>query len=317
MTTGKKAQCREYEAKRTEWTRWLDGDDRHSVMNQITRMIWDAAIFRVINEARRLAPKDLEGGVQLNGMIHDLINRGFFVGQANAIRRLTDKSLAAGSRGVYSLHGLLEDMEKHAHLITREHIFAAEGLAYDGKPVREAFEEYCQQQERAGNGGCGVPNSLDWLRVDERHRQIDRLAGVAKNKRSRKDAVRPECFGRLKKKLDVCGKLSAYVDKFIAHAATPGSRALVKADELNITLGNLWEAHEAVCTVANFVDVYLLTGTSHGFLAVPQYNQFKYIDQPLIAKEVVARLHEVWHEYDLETHKWAAWGMAQFEAGKP
>ena len=42
-----------FSQKHAEWVACLDGSDRNSVMNQITRMIWDAAAFRVVNEAKR------------------------------------------------------------------------------------------------------------------------------------------------------------------------------------------------------------------------------------------------------------------------
>lgn len=317
MTTSISTDFEEFKTRREGWIEWLVGDDRHSIKNQITQMIWNAAGFRVINEARRLAPTDSEGGVQLNGMMHDLINRGFFVGQANAIRRLVDRSSETGDRGVYSLYGLLNDMEKNVHLMTREHIFAAEGLVYDYEPVRRAYGERHHQQERGDKRGHGVPGFADWYRPQERHEYLDRLSGVAKNQRSPQDSVRPDYFDQLKKKLDVCGAVRTYVNKFIAHAATPGSRAVVKADGLSITLGHLWDAHEAICKVANFVGQYLLTSARPGSLVIPQYNQFEYIDRPLIAQEDVGRLHEVWEEYDRETQEWAAWGLDEFEIENP
>lgn len=314
MTSIGTSDFEEFRRKRDAWIEWLSGKDRHSIKNQIEQMIWDAAAFRAINEARRLAPPSDEGGPQLNGMTHDLINRGFFISQANAIRRLMEKSTAGGARGVYSLHGLLGDMEKNAHVMTREHIFAAEGLAYDYEPVRTAYWEYCRQQTRAGKGAYGIPAHLSWDRLERRHEVIDRLSGVVKDQRSPDDSVRPDCFTRLKDKLDVCGEVRTYVNKFIAHAATPGSRATVNADDLAITLKHLWDAHEAVCRVANLLSIYVLGGSSFGGLAIPQFDQFAYIDRPLVASGNISRLHDVWKEYDKETHEWGNWGLDEFEA---
>ena len=96
----------EFACKRDQWIEWLSGKDPHSITNQIIQMVWDAAVWRVINEARGLAPDAEEGGVQLNGDMHRLIDRTSFQSQAAAIRRLMDKSRVTGNRGVYSLYGL-------------------------------------------------------------------------------------------------------------------------------------------------------------------------------------------------------------------
>ena len=85
---------RRFKAKREQWLEQLCGQDRHSVVNQISRMIWDAAAFRIINEARRYAENADDGGVKLNGMVHQLLNKGFLASQASAIRRLMDKAPA-------------------------------------------------------------------------------------------------------------------------------------------------------------------------------------------------------------------------------
>jgi hypothetical protein len=45
----------------------LSGSDRNSVKNQLHRIIWNAATFRVINESRRLAEQDARGRPKLSG----------------------------------------------------------------------------------------------------------------------------------------------------------------------------------------------------------------------------------------------------------
>ena len=115
------------------------------------RMIWNAAAFRVINEARRLAPPAEEDTVQLNGLVHELIDEGFFEGQLLAIRRLTDRYPITGDRrgyDVWSLTSLLNDMQDHAVLMTRANFFAAEGLEYDVDSVRQRANEYLDRELR-------------------------------------------------------------------------------------------------------------------------------------------------------------------------
>ena len=76
--------------KRKQWLKVLAGEDRHSIIKQLSQLAWNAASFQVVNEARRVAPSDPEGGVQLNGLMHQLLDRGFFSNQVVGIRRLND-----------------------------------------------------------------------------------------------------------------------------------------------------------------------------------------------------------------------------------
>ncbi|HUS93382.1 MAG TPA: hypothetical protein VM695_16110 [Phycisphaerae bacterium] len=303
----------QFNAKRQLWVQCLDGDDRHSVTRQITRMTWNAAAFRVINEARRIAPPAKEGGLQLNGLMHSLIDDCFFESQMLAIRRLTDSYPITGDRrgrDVFSLTSLLRHMEKNAKLMTRSNLLAAEGLEYDYEAVREKEREYHRERMLAGERAYFVPRSLDSHGLQTRQEQIDFLAGVVGTQRSPDDSVRPEILSHLRRKvLGACEEIRVRVDKFVAHAASPDSRQAEDADAMRVDLNHIWEAHKAICEVANFVDMYLLTGTSHGFLAVPQYDQFAYIDRPLVASGCVADLRAMWDAYEKETGEWGLWGI--------
>lgn len=304
-----------YKLKREFWIACLAGDDRHSIMNQILPMIWQAAAFRMVNEARRLSPAAPEGGVQLNGTLHSLIDESFFTAQMVSIRRLTDKSGLTGPKGVYSLIGLLDDLMKHWHLITRGHAFAADGRGYDVQRIKANEQEWCHIQEASGAASYRVPQHLDWAIQERRHREWDALAGVEADHRSPCDTLRPELLPHLKKRLlDACQDVGKHVDKFIAHAATPESREQVSSGAAAPTLGHLWDAHRAICQTANFVDVFLLTGTQHGFLAAPQFDQLKYLDRPLASVDTFVQLRHAWEGFDLETERWGSFGIEDLNA---
>jgi hypothetical protein len=299
--------------KRKEWLEVLSGEDRHSIISQITRMTWDAAAFRVVNEARRLAPRDPDGGRQLNGLMHSLLDRAFFASHLAAIRRLTDKSPLKGTKGVYSLWALLQDMLTHLKLLTREAIFAAEGLEYDYEPIRQKFFEYADQQRATGRGAYSVPAGLWWQKHEVRHEQIDSLAGVQAQDRQPGDTIREKVFVDLQQKIKAATKdVKRHVDKFIAHAATPKSRAIVRADETGLTLNYLWQAHQHLCEVAGFLAIYVLGDSFPGPLPIPQYDQFKYIERPLIAASQVDKLADLWRQIDKETHGWSQWDWDQY-----
>ena len=39
------------------WFGWLDDDGEHSITDQLSRLFWQDAVFRIFNEARRHAAK--------------------------------------------------------------------------------------------------------------------------------------------------------------------------------------------------------------------------------------------------------------------
>jgi hypothetical protein len=302
--------------RRDLWLRCLSGDDRHSLSRQIQRLVWHAAAFRVVNESRRLAPPAKGGGVKLNGLVHELIDHGFFTSQAVAVRRLLDGyKLDDPKRGVYSLVSLLEHMRSHAGLITRRHVFDAEQLAYDYSSIKEEHIKYRDERREAGERAYGVPWRLNYHQHERRHVALDRLCGVIASQRSESDSVKPAVFETLRDRLQEAGQgFQQLVDKYLAHAASPESRGLVNADNGSVTLAELWEMHKVVCQVANFVSVYVLGSHNLGFLALPQYDQFRYITHPLAREEAVPELQTTWKEFEKEIHQWALWGLDEFEA---
>ena len=300
--------------KRKEWTECLNGKDCNSIWQQIIRMTWNAAAFRIVNEARRLAPPDADGGVQLNGMVNQLLDQCFSQSHMVAIRRLTDPGGLSGKRGVFSLVSLIKDIEDFRGLVTREHLLEAEGLKYEYEDVKLKLIEYQQQQLANGKRAYCVPQELVWGRYEERHGNIDRLCSVRVDARQRCDTIQPRMLEYLKRRLrDECDELDTHVNKFIAHGATPGSRAIVGADLATPTFGHLWSAHRALCQVASFVSVHLLGGASLHPLAFPQHDQFAYVDRSLVTESNLGVLRQSWDVFDRETHDWGNWGLNELE----
>ena len=301
--------------KRKQWLDVLDGEDRSAIQNQVIQMAWDAAVFKVINEARRLAPCTPDGDVKLNGMVHRLLNRGFFISQMVSIRRQVDACGLEGKKGVYSLAGLLKDVREHHDLLTRKSIFEAENLEYDVESLRCAHDEYVSAQREKGKRTFSTPANLNWQQSEQRHQDVDRLAGVVPTARSPEDTIQEEVFTKLLAKLkDPCLKVKDHVDKFIAHAATPESRADVRADEAGIALNLLWESHRILCQVISCLSVHILGGASFHPLPYPQFDQFQYIDNPLVAPDQVEGLRALWRQFDKESHDWGQWGMNEYDS---
>lgn len=213
------------------------------------------------------------------------------------------------------MSALLADMLRNRELFTREAIFAAEGLEYDYEPMRQKCFEYARQREAAGERAYWVPPELQWHKHENRHKQVDRLAGIRPQGRRPEDTVRECVFVNLQQKVEgACQTVVEHVNKFIAHAATPESRATVGADEAGLTLNHLWQGHQHLCEVAGFVAGYVLGDACPGFLAIPQFDQFQYIERPIIASSQVDRLQALWRDFEQECHDWSQWGIDEYEA---
>jgi hypothetical protein len=305
--------------KRKQWLEALSGSDPNSINRQLTQLTWDSAAYRVINESRRLAkpvdPSDPQGRVQLSGLVHNLIERGFFVSQMAAIRRLTDKYPLEGGRSVYSLIGLLDDLIEHRHLITRRSIFDAEKIEYDSMAIEKRFQDFIEETHRTGQKAYGIPHDCSTIPHNMRHAHFDFLAGVESSMRHPSDQIRQELFERLTKRIsDASKNVINHVNKFVAHAATPESRAGASAANMDVTLGYLWDAQKCLCEVAGFLSIYVLGDAQLSFLPIPQYDQFQYIERPLVNHANISGLKEVWTDFSQECIQWGRWGPDAYRA---
>lgn len=275
-------------------------------------MAWDATVFEIVNTARGMAPRDADGAVQINPMIHHLLNKGFFQSQLVAIRRLADGAYKFGDkkRGVWSLVSLLNDMLEHQPALSRAAILETEGLFYDYKPLEQRY----WQEHFTGGHSDGIP-SLNRIRQSEdRHRHIDRFAGLHPDQRSPADRLPLIVFQTLKHRVVTASKdVSVHVDKFIAHSASPESRESANADAVRLTLQHIEDAHRALCEVASLLAIYDLGDAMPGYLATPQYDQFKHVDLPLVSKADIPKLDSLWLRLHGQYHAWSQWTLEEFQ----
>jgi hypothetical protein len=298
-----------------EWKNMLLGEDIHSIRNQICDMIRDCAFFRCINESRRYAAKDNKGNIKRNEPLHSFINQSFFKTQLLSIRKLIDKDFNRIQKNkqytVYSLYNLIEDMKKNNALLTRKNILAAHNLPYD---YEEAMECLRQNTPKIKKGNIQIQtwsgrNINEIESSKDIHRRIDSLAGVAADKRSPNDLVPDNILKQFDDKLTSIEELCKYVDKYIAHSATPDSREAIP-DEIKEALGKVLNAHKIICETASFIGNNLLFCGFGSVLHISQYGQFdqfdifEYLDEPIASKETVEKLREFWEKYRAETEQW-------------
>jgi hypothetical protein len=291
-----------------EWEEWLVGADINSIRNQIYNMIWDSAVFQSINECRKYASKNTKGEIELNGVVHRFIDKCFFETQASAIRRLLDKRK---KNDVISLYKLIDDMRKNYKLLTRRNILEVHGYPYEYEKERRIILE---EAYRKVPPGTPIIMGVDHAKCElsgYTHQFIDLLAGVDSSKRSPDDTVRPKIFEWLKQKISGCEKICEFVNKFLAHSATPESRNYLNPPELDVTLGQILESHKVICQTAIFIGRRMgILSEGHGLgdvLPVPQYDQFVYFDKAWAYEETIEKLQEFWRDYDMQTRSWHEW----------
>lgn len=288
------------------WKGWIDclkGDDINSIFQQITLMIWDTAIFRCIIECRQAQIDKNPDKPAINGAFHSFIDRNYFRSQVSNIRRLVDKSSQlTGQKGVYSIHSLINDINNRRNDLTREAFFSLRNMSYDFASMQKKEREFIKKQS-AGRGFVAVPSELDSGSIAETHLTFDRLSGKTQNNRQPSDVISERVFIRLTERLNSCRDITKHVDKFVAHSATPESRAILKTDELRITFNQLWEAQRIIFEITDFLSIILFS-EGHMALAIENPNFFQYWETPLIEATDIGRIRNAFEKYRKETEKW-------------
>lgn len=267
---------------RERWYAWLFGEDVHSVSQQITRIIWDDAIFRTLNEARRIAAESPERN--FNSDLLNLLDRGFVTAQVMALRRLTDPGFYDPKKEVVSLVRLLKDVESNHDLLTREHY-----ICYDGTPFQRSESESDQRSSMR----------------ERMNKRFDLLSDTSRDCRSRKDRVKESIIKKIIESLEVCEDFRRYANKFVAHAAAPSSLRERVREESRITLDKFNQAHRAVIRAASFVGVDILYESNLGRVPVPIYSHLEHLDKPLMLSKDYGRLQEFWNMRVREVETWS------------
>jgi len=83
--------------------------------------------------------------------------------------------------------------------------------------------------------------------------------------------------------MDRCQEITTYVDKFIAHSATPESRSIQDVNKSAVTFKCLWDAHQIIFEVAEFLSAILFS-EGHMALAIENPTFFEYWEKPLYEK---------------------------------
>lgn len=245
--------------------------------------------------------------------MHGLLNRTYFQSLLFAIRRVTDGYGLEGDRGVYSLVSLLNDMKENRALLTRANILSARGLPYDWQATIEEERRFVHERDRELLANPPEYFNLtayqmpdEGGRSQDLHILIDKLSGIPESERSPDDTVRKEIFdGLLVILRNATAKVEPYINKYLAHSATPKSRSTYEGELTPPLVREVDDAVRTICQVAQTTSKMLIDGIVYCFLPLPHGGYLEYIDRPLVSENQVQLLDEELKNYRSETQKWA------------
>jgi hypothetical protein len=291
----RRAVLSQYRTFRRKCLEYLRGDSSTSVMNQVYHLAWQTAVFRTLNEARRLEPNRM-----VNGAMWELLTEGYANIMTLGIRRLVDDDPRTDS-----VWNVIVQIERRPELLRREHFVCFDGLPYDYARVLRA-------RVNAGDFGEGkvryVPTAGPeaWGMSQLMHEAFDALAGYPERRR-RLDIVDSEILRKLKKKLADASvqAVKTMADRVVAHA-----ERVEEDDPLpTITYETIDTALRHIVGAASFLSSHFLYDTAFGSVVpVPQFNVLEALDQPWVTPDNLPALHEHWHQISAAMGEWADGG---------
>lgn len=218
----------------------------------------------MIHQARRIADARDLGSPVRNRLLFDFITTGFWTTQALGIRRLDEGEAKDPSRQIISLHRLVEDIERHRELFTREIYVGYDGAPFDYRAREEEEEKLLAAAAIAGGGSAnssaevpaGGPDALTVAK--DAHEAFDRLAKVEPGARQRSDRIPCDVFARPKELLSegTIKKVKRLCNKRIAHAADPHSRGGDLPPDIRFR--EFERAHRTLIVASSFISAWIL-----------------------------------------------------------
>lgn len=275
--------------RRKLWNNALLGEHEHSILRQLQSLTWDMAVWRTVNEARRIAELDANDTF-LNGPMYDLLDRCFAESFLIRLRKVVGSkcsSLTENKFGVYSFVSVLKDMKEHADLLTREAILKAENSHLDLDDIPK--NDYSRR--------------LHWKhRMDD----IDKLCNVTSENRKPHDHIPEQYFDRMNNELlKTSENVNNYVNKIIAHAATPSSinEKFPSDEKPSLKWRQLWDALKILTETFAQLAIVIPSGLSQ-LLPYPQYDVVKCLDKALVRSSDLGDLRRFWTNITDETRAW-------------
>jgi hypothetical protein len=202
----------------------------------------------------------------------------------------------------------VRDIGENLTLITRENVLAARGLEYDFEPIKQRAREKAWEEARTKRSHGSFISRDRWAEAEHWHRIMDRLCGVDEAHRSPGDAPSQTKLDELGRELAVRGRnVQGWVDKFVAHAASPESRQTLERDQQDLSLAKVRLAERVIVRAANFVSHNFLEGTGLGGVPVPEFDQFLHVEKPFVVPSALQAMRQAWERHVVEFRSCEDW----------
>jgi hypothetical protein len=264
-----------------------------SVMNQVHDLAWHTAVFRTLNEARRIEPNRA-----VNGAMWELTTAGYASLMTLGIRKLVDKDPRTDS-----LWNVIALVGRRPELLTREKFVCYDGLPYDYEAVQQ---KYLDSIAGSGVRARWLPTKGPdaWAPSEMMHKAFDRLAGYPE-KRKRTDTIDLSILDLLRERLahPAIGKVCTMADRRVAHA----ERISEDSGPVPIaTYNDIDTALQQIVYVANFLSASFFYDAAFGSVVpTPQFDVLEALDQPWVTTQNLPALHDHWHEVSNAMDAWA------------
>ncbi len=288
------------------WDKWrdcLEGRDRNSLFNQIITLIWDAGIYRIILECRKSYLAEVTNTPKLNFEFQSFLDRNYFQTMASSIRRIVDDSYSiSGARGVFSLSSIAKDIKSYNYDLTRKKIFELRKIEYNFDILHDKERQFIRSESLKNSRAFSIPLEINPDRSIENHLLFDKLSQKTPNNRSQEDVISSSFWDLLEKKIFSAKKLCDYVDKFIAHAASPESRIQSFYTSEKITIENCWAIQKNLCEVFDILTNIIL-GVKVEYLLFEKPSFYEYWDSP-INPFGLSLIEDTFSKYRSEIESW-------------
>jgi hypothetical protein len=299
-----KANLGRFREKRAQWIELLEKDKLHSVGTQLSALVWQDAVFRLLNEAWRLNDP-ANPTASMASLLVEALTNGYVTGLVLGVSRLTDprKQTKKGDQDVVSLRRVFDDIRANRDIITREVFVCYDGLVYD-------IGDIPPPSARGGRSGAftsvSIGGPLDDVTPTLLHEHFDKLSGVSPDKRRREDLIGESEFDEITAlmTIPVIEKLRTLRNKIVAHAADPASRDSLTS--FGFSLAEAEEALKALTQAQQRVQLNLLWNTDSGVMPIPQFDIMEHMDQPFLRPEQLEALAPFWARIAKEREDWTA-----------
>ncbi|KAF0843433.1 hypothetical protein FNL37_0859 [Methylovorus glucosotrophus] len=280
-----------YRTFRSQCLEYLNGDSDISISRQIHNLGWYTAVFRTINEARRI-----EGHDRVNSAHWDLTSAGYASLITVGIRRLVDYH-----SGTSSLRWLIGKLQKNSHHLTREMFVCHDGLPFDyAATERRLLDLPPDQRTKVRWGSMEGPDAYNASGFA--HRSFDALSSTPDHS-WRLEKVDSQILDWLLKQLShpAITKVHDMVDKIVAHSERipRGSKTVEIA-----TYNDVDEALKRIVQVATFVSKFFHSGFGD-VVPTPQFNVLEYLDEPWATSSSLDALQDEWDKLTTNMNSWS------------